>query len=88
MSIARAGFFLRQRRKADGLCGVIGATVATNLFQGGSPLGNKVKIAERAYEVVGILEKQGSFMDGGSVDNQAIIPLPQFVTFFWSDPIT
>ena len=25
-------------------------------------------------------------MDGGSVDNQAMIPLPQFVTFFWSDP--
>jgi len=65
---------------------VIGATVATNLFQGASPLGNKVRIGERAYEVVGVLEKQGSFLDGGSVDNQAIIPLPQFVGFFWSDP--
>src|SRR4030095_16942280 len=38
------------------------------------------------FEVVGVLEKQGSFLDGGSVDNQAIIPLKQFLTGFWSNP--
>jgi len=86
MSIAQGRFLSPAEAQGGRPVCVIGATVATNLFQGGSPLGNKVKIAERAYEVVGVLEKQGSFMDGGSVDNQAIIPLPQFVTFFWSDP--
>jgi len=39
-----------------------------------------------AFEVIGVLEKQGSFLDGGSLDNQAIIPLKQFVTVFWSNP--
>jgi putative ABC transport system permease protein len=65
---------------------VIGFQVATNLFPRESPLGNKVVIGMRSYEVVGVLEKQGSFLDGGSMDNQAIIPLKQFVAEFWSNP--
>src|SRR6266404_80698 len=65
---------------------VIGSAVATNLFQVGSALGKKVFIGPRAFEVVGILEKQGSFLDGGSLDNQAIIPLSQFRAGFWNDP--
>src|SRR2546422_3055047 len=86
MSIAQGRFLSAPEAQGGRPVCVIGSTVATNLFQGASPLGNKVTIGERAYEVVGVLEKQGSFMDGGSVDNQAMIPLPQFVTFFWSDP--
>src|SRR5439155_1564866 len=65
---------------------VIGFQVATNLFQGESPIGNKVMIGPRAFEVLGVLEKQGGFLDGGSLDNQAIVPLNQFVTVFWSHP--
>jgi len=65
---------------------VIGSAVATNLFQRGSPLGNKIAIGQRAFEVVGVLEKQGSFLDGGSLDNQAIIPLRQFLISSWSFP--
>jgi putative ABC transport system permease protein len=67
------------------LC-VIGYQVATNLFEHESPLGKKIMIGPKAFEVVGILEKQGSFLDGGSFDNQAIIPLKQFLTVFWSNP--
>jgi putative ABC transport system permease protein len=65
---------------------VIGSAVATNLFQRESPLGNKIMIGPRSFEVVGVLEKQGSFLDGGSLDNQAIVPLKQFVTVFWNYP--
>jgi len=65
---------------------VIGFAVATNLFRKESALGSKVMIDDKAFEVVGVLDKQGSFLDGGSLDNQAIIPLRQFVTSFWSDP--
>jgi putative ABC transport system permease protein len=65
---------------------VLGYKVATNLFQGGSALGHKVQIGPRSYEVVGVLENQGSFLDGGSLDNQAIIPLKQFTTVFWNEP--
>jgi putative ABC transport system permease protein len=42
---------------------VIGADLATNLFQGESPLGRKNLIDRHEFEVVGVLEKQGGFSD-------------------------
>jgi putative ABC transport system permease protein len=64
---------------------VVGFQVATNLFQRESPLGNKITVGARSFEVIGVLEKQGTFLDS-SVDNQVIIPLKQFTTFFWDLP--
>ncbi|MGN6555830.1 MAG: ABC transporter permease [Verrucomicrobiota bacterium] len=65
---------------------VIGFTVATNLFQGASPLGSKIMIDDRPMEVVGVLEKHGGLLDTGGVDNQVMIPLPQFTAAFRRDP--
>jgi len=60
---------------------VLGSEVATNLFPAESPLGKKVTIGARPFEVVGVLEKQGTFL-GESLDNELIIPLPQMITAF------
>src|SRR6185436_11895986 len=65
---------------------VIGATAATNLFQNESPLGAKIRIDGRPFEVVGVLDKQGGFLDNGGLDNQIIVPIPQFTAAFWSNP--
>jgi putative ABC transport system permease protein len=65
---------------------IIGSEVAANLFQRESPLGNRVKVGTQSFEVIGVLEKQGSFLGMFSLDNQVIIPLPQFTSSFWSDP--
>jgi putative ABC transport system permease protein len=65
---------------------VVGAEVAKNLFQQQSPLGARINIGQQTFEVVGVLEKQGSFMEGPSLDNQAIIPLKQYITHFESHP--
>jgi len=59
---------------------VIGSAVATNLFVRESPLGRKIMIGQRSFEVVGVLEKQGDMF--GQFDNQAIIPLRQFTEAF------
>ena len=59
---------------------VIGSTVATNLFQQDSPLGKKILIGQRPFEVIGVLEKQGDMF--GQLDNQAIIPLRQLASAF------
>ena len=59
---------------------VIGATVATNLFQQESPLGKRVFIGQRPFEVIGVIEKQGDMF--GQFDNQAIIPLRQLASAF------
>lgn len=65
---------------------VLGHEVAANLFQRESPIGKQVKIGDRTFEVVGVLGKLGSFLGLMSLDNQALIPLKQFTTFFWSYP--
>jgi putative ABC transport system permease protein len=56
---------------------VLGSGIATNLFPAESPLGKKVSIGARPFEVVGVLEKQGS-----GLDNQLIIPLQQMLVAF------
>jgi putative ABC transport system permease protein len=65
---------------------VIGSQVATNLFQREPPLGKRVKIADRPFEVIGVLESQGTFLGLISLDNQVIVPLPQFTSAFWNNP--
>ena len=59
---------------------VIGSTVATNLFPRESPIGKRVIIGSRPFEVIGVLEKQGDMF--GEFDNQAIIPLRQLTAAF------
>ncbi|MGH7970246.1 MAG: ABC transporter permease, partial [Limisphaerales bacterium] len=65
---------------------ILGTEVASHLFQLESPLGKRVKIGDLSFEVIGVLEKQGTFLGMFSLDNQAIIPLPQFTSGFWSHP--
>ncbi len=65
---------------------VIGSEVATNLFQRESPLGRRLTIGQQTFEVVGVLDKQGSFLGMISLDNQVIIPLQQFAAGFRSRP--
>jgi putative ABC transport system permease protein len=65
---------------------VIGNDVATNLFQRESPLGKKIKIGARRLEVIGVLEKRGSFLGLTSFDNEVIIPIKQLLIGYWRDP--
>jgi len=65
---------------------VIGSELANNLFPRTSPLGNRILIGGVAFEVIGVLEKQGTFLGMFSLDNQVIIPLQQFTESFWHNP--
>ncbi len=65
---------------------VVGSQVATNLFQRESPLGNRITVGPRTFEVVGVLETQGSMLGMSSLDNRVIIPLSQFTTWIWNNP--
>ncbi len=58
---------------------VIGSSLATNMFLGESPLGQKILVEKHEFEVVGLLERQGGFDDTGGADNSVIMPLPQFI---------
>ena len=65
---------------------VIGTDVATNLFRLESPLGKHLRIGPRSLEVIGVLNKQGSFLGLQSFDNQVIIPLRQLLLAYWREP--
>lgn len=65
---------------------VIGSELANNLFPRASPIGNRILIGGVSFEVIGVLEKQGTFLGMFSLDNQVIIPLQQFTESFWHNP--
>ena len=81
------GRFLSSADAAGGrpVC-VIGTEVATNLFHYESPLGNRIKIGPQSFEVIGVLEKQGTFLGVFSFDNRVVIPLQHFMGTFWNNP--
>jgi putative ABC transport system permease protein len=81
------GRFLSSADAAGGrpVC-VIGTEVATNLFHHESPLGNRIRIGPQSFEVIGVLEKQGTFLGMFSFDNRVIIPLQHFMSTFWNNP--
>jgi putative ABC transport system permease protein len=85
--IIAQGRFLTAADAAGGrpVC-VIGSELATNLFRNEMPLGKQLKLADQSFEVIGVLEKQGSFLGLFSLDNRVIIPLRQFIHSIWSDP--
>ncbi len=81
------GRFISATEAAGGrpVC-VIGSELAAKLFQRAPPVGNRIRVGAASFEVIGVLEKQGSFLGLFSLDNQVIIPLPQFTGSFWNNP--
>lgn len=54
---------------------VIGATVATNLFESVNPVGKKIRIGNAPYTVIGVLKSKGSSGGGQDQDDVVLIPL-------------
>jgi putative ABC transport system permease protein len=53
---------------------VLGHTVATNLFGGGDPVGQVVRIQGAPYEVVGVMRAKGANMMGRDQDDMVLVP--------------
>ena len=60
---------------------VLGAELATKLFDTKNPIGKRIKIDGLKYRVVGVFEKQGEFF-GQSRDNYAVVPIGTFRNVF------
>ncbi len=86
LTVAQGRFITAEESEGGRPVCVIGSEVATNLFRTESPLGNRIKIGLQNYEVVGVLDKQGSFLGAFSLDNQVVIPVKQWMSQFWHDP--
>jgi putative ABC transport system permease protein len=85
-SIAQGRFLTPSESEGGRPVCIIGNDVATNLFIGESPLGSKIKVGERTLEVIGVLDKQGSFLGMESLDNEVIVPVAQFLIGYTRNP--
>jgi len=56
---------------------ILGAELASRVYEDRSPLGTRIKIDGIKYRVIGVLERQGEFF-GQSRDNYAIVPIGTF----------
>lgn len=63
---------------------VLGSEIAEGLFPAETPLGKTVKVGGYPYKVVGVLEKQGSFLGLQSLDNRVYVPINRFFKEFRS----
>jgi putative ABC transport system permease protein len=78
--VVKEGRFLSEN-DVDGarpVC-VLGADLAEKLFPLESPLGQRIKVNEKNFEVIGVNEKVGQFLFG-NMDNEVIIPVTRFVS--------
>lgn len=64
---------------------IIGLDVQKRIFPFSDPIGQKIKIKNQSYLVIGILEERGAML-GQSLDNKILIPLLNYVDYhqdFW-----
>ena len=67
-------FFTKEEEQSGKRVAVIGADLKDELFPAQNPLGEKIKIKDQSFTVIGVLERKGSAITGGS-DKQAFVPL-------------
>ena len=63
---------------------VLGSDVAEDLFGNDDPIGQKVKIREKRFTVIGVLEPKGGGFFGFSLDEVVVTPITTFQTRLFS----
>jgi len=64
---------------------VLGSEVARKLFPNESPVGKRVQIGFKNFDIIGVNEKFGQFLFG-NMDNQVIIPITRFMSDYARRP--
>ncbi|MBI2868896.1 MAG: ABC transporter permease [Chloroflexi bacterium] len=80
-----AGQFITERHVArrDQVV-VLGNAVAVGLFGDRDPIGQVVKISDKRFTVIGVLEKKGGAMFGVSFDDVVVTPITTYQTRLFS----
>src|SRR4030088_2430209 len=79
----KAGRFLNdwESRGGRSVC-VIGLDIADSLFPGQDPLDKVVRVGNQEFRVIGVFERQGSFLGLFSFDTQVVIPFTAYAKYF------
>ena len=75
-------FFNELESRGGAMVCVIGYDVATALFPASSPLDKSVNINGQSFKVLGVIERQGTFLGLFSLDSIVVMPLPAFQKYF------
>ena len=76
-ALAQGRFFTALESDAGREVCVLGTNVASQLFHNESPIGKSVRLGGTPLEVIGVIDKQGSFLGLPTLDDDVIVPLPQ-----------
>jgi putative ABC transport system permease protein len=79
--LAEGRFLTQEDLETQSKVAVIGKDLVEAFFKNANPLGEKVRIAGVPFVVVGTLKSTGKFL-GFSLDNQAIVPMSTYRTFW------
>ena len=86
VNLERGYFFSELDNRSARPVAVIGASVADELFPVRDPMGQHIRISGHRFQVVGVLEREGSGADGPtSADQQAFIPFETFKRLFGTE---
>ena len=67
-------FFTERDVRAKAKVAVLGKTVADNLFPGSDPVGERIRIRNTPFKVIGVLESKGQSPFGSDRDDVVIVP--------------
>lgn len=76
LKIASGKYLSSDEVKTNSKVAVLGASLAKELFgEGQDPLGKKIRIYNRPFTIIGVLEEMGQRPDGTDQDDVVIIPI-------------
>lgn len=78
LNIERGRMFTEEEARSGVKVAVIGQSLQEALFEEEDPLGKDIRLGGQKFTVIGILEKQGSFLGLGDADNTVIVPIKAF----------
>lgn len=75
LSVESGSFITQEQMNKRERVAVIGTTVAENLFGSENPVGQKIRVNNQPFRVIGLLESKGQSSMGQDQDDVVIIPL-------------
>ncbi|MFC1781072.1 ABC transporter permease [Planctomycetota bacterium] len=75
INIAQGRMFLPSEDRARRRFAIIGLTVKNNLFDGEDPIGQRIRIGQVPFEIIGVMSSKGMDINGSDQDDIIIVPL-------------
>ncbi|MBI2524790.1 MAG: ABC transporter permease [Candidatus Rokubacteria bacterium] len=72
---ASGRWFTQEEVEAAAKVVLVGQTVVANLFEGGDPVGQVIRVRETPLTIIGVLERKGQSNWGQDQDDTVVIPL-------------